>query len=135
MHCASVVLDLAHDFGLIIATSFPVAIHADIAARVGLRHTSLLMGTTFELPLGDGHLSPISLRWRSPAVQPAAVAYVSYPLVRKTGGTPVARPTCRIPAPRCRNNALYRCRLEPMLKTPDHTIFANTTRRDWTQMA
>src|SRR5207245_657001 len=91
VHCASVVLDLTHDFGLIIATNFPVAIHADIAARVGLRHTSLLMGTAFELQLGDGHLSPISLRWRSPAVQPAAVAYVSFPVVRKTGSRPVHR--------------------------------------------
>ena len=39
--CTSVVPDLLHHLGLIVATNFPIAIHADVAARVRL-HTSLL---------------------------------------------------------------------------------------------
>ena len=39
---ASVILDFAHNIGLVVATNFPVAIHADVPTRVGLYHTSLL---------------------------------------------------------------------------------------------
>ncbi len=36
------------------------------------------------------------------------VAHVAFPVVRKTGGTPLQPLPCRIPIPRCRENALFR---------------------------
>jgi hypothetical protein len=45
VYCASVVPDLAHYLGLIPATNFPIAVHADVPAGVRLRHANLLWKT------------------------------------------------------------------------------------------
>src|SRR6266516_545365 len=44
------------------------------------------------------------------------VAYVSYPLVRKTGSTPLDSAPCRESALRCRKNALPIARMDPQVK-------------------
>jgi hypothetical protein len=86
--CASVVPDLLHHLGLIVATNFPIAIHADVAARVRL-HTSLLFKMACyhcpSLYLRVGFLTPAVVHFGQAATvrdhrqHVLAAAYVAHP--------------------------------------------------------
>jgi hypothetical protein len=57
---ASVIPDLADNLCLILTTNFPVAVHANVPARVGLGHTSLRSKGVFDTPVPP-HLVRLTL--------------------------------------------------------------------------